>query len=49
MGLAIEQGRTDVVEKYVDFVASAILLDVEPIERWHSRVAPEIRIMTRRK
>ncbi len=49
LGKAIERGRIDVVEKYVDFVASAILLDVEPIERWHSRAAPEIETMIRRK
>ncbi len=49
LGLAIERGRTDVVEKYLDFAASVILLDIEPIERWRSRVAPEIETMTRRK
>ncbi len=49
LGLAIERGRAEVIEKYIDFAASAILLDVEPIERWHSRAAPEIEAMTRRK
>jgi len=46
LGLAIERGRTDIVWKYVDFVSSAILLDAEPIARWHSEVAPVIRSMT---
>ena len=43
---AIEQGRTDIVWKYVDFVSSVILLDAEPIARWHSEAAPVIRSTT---
>jgi hypothetical protein len=43
---AIERGRTDIVWKYVDFAASAILLDAEPIARWHSETTPIIKSMT---
>jgi hypothetical protein len=46
LGLAIERGRTDIVWKYVDFASSCILLDAEPIARWHSSAAPAIRSMT---
>lgn len=46
LGQAIEQGRTDIVWKYVDFASSAILLEAEPIARWHSEAAPVIKSMT---
>ena len=46
LGLAIERGRTDIVWKYVDFAVSAILLDAEPIARWHSETTPVIKSMT---
>jgi hypothetical protein len=42
LGQTIAQGRTDIVWKYVDFASSAILLQTEPITRWHSEAAPLI-------
>ncbi len=47
LGLAIERGRMEVIEKYLDFAKSATLLDVEPIETWQSDAAPAIREMTK--
>lgn len=47
LSLAIQRGRMEVVEKYVDFVRSAILLDAERIEKWHSEATTTITAMTR--